>query len=101
MDMEQIVETMARALCKELYSQDERPWEMCGPDLQDEFKAEARAALAAALGILFPVTDAMRLVAINTSLPEPGEPPLYEKLWHAMLDIRIAELAVLQGGLLR
>jgi hypothetical protein len=43
---------------------------------------KARAAIEA----MRPVDEAMRIAAVNTQLPGIGEPPLYEKLWQAMID---------------
>jgi hypothetical protein len=53
-------------------------------------EAVARAALAAIDAAGYAVvpkepSEAMRIAAINTGLPMRGEPPLYEKLWRAML----------------
>lgn len=31
-------------------------------------------------------TEAMRIAALTTGLPEVGDPPLYEMVWRAMLD---------------
>lgn len=31
-------------------------------------------------------TEAMRIAAVNTTLPGVGEPPLYEKIWRAMVS---------------
>lgn len=37
--------------------------------------------------VIVPVelSEAMRIAALNTDLPEIGEPPLYEKIWSAIL----------------
>lgn len=43
--------------------------------------AIARAAVEA----MCEPTEAMRAAALNTGLPKIGDPPLYEKLWRAML----------------
>jgi hypothetical protein len=54
--------------------------------LRDDWREVLFANARAAIEAMRTVDEPMRIAAVNTQLPGIGEPPLYEKLWQAMLD---------------
>lgn len=82
-----MVSRMAKAIYEKRNGHGCKPWGQLPHDHQRPYLDDARAALTAAKVL----SEAARIAAVNTQLPAWGEPPLYEKLWEAMIDAALAE----------